>query len=55
VFGKIQVPKNVQHMLVLALYERVEEPNPVTSRFLDQPRVKLAPTSWPCHLSSTSA
>jgi hypothetical protein len=27
---KIEVPQNVQHPLVLALYERSKEPNPVT-------------------------
>jgi hypothetical protein len=34
-FGKIEVPENVQHALVRAFYERVKGPNLVTSRFFD--------------------
>ena len=33
-FGKIEVPENVQHALVLALYERVKGANPVASRLV---------------------
>ncbi len=40
---KIEVPKHVQHTLVLALYERVEETNPVTSRYFDQPMGQACP------------
>jgi hypothetical protein len=41
--GKIEVPKHVQHTLVLALYERVKETNPVTSRYFDQPMCQACP------------
>ena len=41
--GKIEVPQNVQHTLVRALYERVKEPNPVTSRYFDQPMCQARP------------
>ena len=41
--GKIEVPENVQHTLVLALYERVKEPNLVTSRYFDQPMGQACP------------
>jgi hypothetical protein len=33
-FGKIEVPQNVQHTLVLAHHERVKEPNPIITRFV---------------------
>ena len=42
-FGKIDVPENVQHTLVLALYKRVEGANSVTSRFFDQPIGQACP------------
>jgi hypothetical protein len=42
-FGKIEVPENVQHTPVLALYERVKEPNPVPSRYFDQPMCQARP------------
>ena len=41
--GKIEVAQNVQHTLVRALYERVKETNPVTSRYFDQPMGQARP------------
>ena len=42
-FGKIQMPKEFQHTPVLARHQRVEGPNTIIPRYVDQPTGQVYP------------
>ena len=42
-FGKIEMPEEFQHALVLAHHQRVEVPYPLGTRYVDQPPGQVYP------------